>query len=151
MFMHGSWMHIIGNMVYLLIFGDQIEDEFGHFKFLFFYLAAGVGATVAQVMASPESVIPCVGASGAIAGTLGAYLVLHPNNRVRVLVIRSIVMLPASLVLGMWIVMQLFGQVESAAGKASGVAYMAHIGGFVVGVVASFIAKISVGTKAQRR
>jgi len=141
MFMHGSWLHIIGNMVYLFIFGDQIEDEFGHFKFLFFYLAAGLGAAAAQVMADPTSVIPCVGASGAIAGTLGAYLVLHPSNRVQVLVFRSIVYMPASIVLGMWIIMQIFGHIGSVAGQASGVAYMAHIGGFAVGFLVGFLVR----------
>jgi membrane associated rhomboid family serine protease len=145
MFMHASWMHIIGNMLYLYIFGDQIEDEMGHVKFLFFYLTAGVAASIAQVVAAPDSVIPCVGASGAIAGVLGAYLVLHPNNAVRVLVFRSIVFMPANIVLGMWGVMQVLGQVGSEAAQASGVAYMAHIGGFVTGLV------VALGMRLSRR
>ncbi|MBX7143458.1 MAG: rhomboid family intramembrane serine protease [Oligoflexia bacterium] len=134
MFMHGSWMHIIGNMVYLGIFGDQIEDYLGHFKFLLFYLLCGIGAALAHVYADPNSVIPSLGASGAIAGVLGAYLALYPRNRVRVMVGRDIIILPAIVVLGFWIVLQVIGQAGAAAGQASGVAYMAHIGGFVAGM-----------------
>lgn len=133
MFMHASWGHIIGNMVYLWIFGDQIEDRLGHTRFLIFYLLAGIGASLAQVLGDPNSVIPCLGASGAIAGVLGAYLILYPRNQVRVLVFRNIIVLPASLVLGMWVVMQLLGQIGTANAGAPGVAYLAHIGGFAVG------------------
>jgi membrane associated rhomboid family serine protease len=139
MFMHGSWMHIIGNMLYLFIFGDQIEDEWGHLKFLLFYLLAGLGAAIAQISVEPTSVIPCLGASGAIAGVLGAYLVLHPNNRVRVLFYNRIILFPASIVLGFWGVAQILGQVGSIAGQHSGVAYMAHLGGFVVGLFFGFL------------
>ena len=134
MFMHGSWMHIIGNMVYLLIFADQIEDELGHFRFLFFYLVCGLAASVAHILAGPDSVIPSLGASGAIAGVLGAYLIRHPNNPVRVLVRTSVVSLPAYLVLGFWVVLQVIGQMQDVGGMGGGVAYMAHIGGFVAGV-----------------
>lgn len=134
MFMHGSWMHIIGNMVYLGIFGDQIEDYLGHIKFLIFYLLCGVFASLAHVYADPNSVIPSLGASGAIAGVLGAYSALYPKNRVRVMVGRNIIILPALVVLGFWIVLQFIGQVGAAAGKSGGVAYMAHIGGFVAGM-----------------
>jgi len=143
MFMHGSWMHIIGNMVYLLIFADQIEDEMGHLPFLLFYLLAGVGACLAQTYADPNSIIPCVGASGAIAGALGAYLILHPTNRVRVLFFRSLIVLPAWIVLGLWIVLQGMGHVGGAAeGARSGVAYMAHIGGFIVGFIVSIAMRL---------
>ncbi|MEO6094854.1 MAG: rhomboid family intramembrane serine protease [Fibrobacteria bacterium] len=135
MFMHGSWMHILGNMLYLWIFGDQIEDALGHLKFLGFYLLCGLAAAAAQIGYSPDSVIPTLGASGAIAGVLGAYLIKHPTNRVRVLVIRFITHLPAAVVLGFWIVLQVFSQVGIPAGKASGVAYMAHIGGFIAGAI----------------
>jgi membrane associated rhomboid family serine protease len=135
MFMHGSWMHILGNMLYLWIFGDQIEDALGHAKFLVFYLLCGLAAGFAQIVYSPESVIPCLGASGAIAGVLGAYLIKHPTNRVRVLMGRYITHMPAAVVLGFWIVLQIFSQVSTPAGKASGVAYMAHIGGFIAGAV----------------
>jgi membrane associated rhomboid family serine protease len=134
MFMHGGWMHILGNMLYLFIFGDQIEDLLGHAKFLFFYLACGLAAAFAQIIYNPDSIIPTLGASGAIAGVLGAYLIKHPTNRVRVLMGRYITHMPAVVVLGFWIVLQIFSQVSTPAGQASGVAYMAHIGGFAAGV-----------------
>jgi membrane associated rhomboid family serine protease len=137
MFLHGSWGHIIGNMVYLLIFGDQIEDRLGHLRFLLFYLGAGVVAALAQVWGDPSSIVPCVGASGAIAGVLGAYLLLYPRNTVRMLFFRSIINVPASIVLGMWGVMQVLGQLDSASSQAPGVAYLAHLGGFAVGFVVS--------------
>jgi membrane associated rhomboid family serine protease len=137
MFMHASWMHIIGNMVYLLIFGDQIEDKLGHFKFLAFYLVAGVVAALAQILTAPNSVVPTVGASGAIAGVLGAYLMLYPRNAVRVLLFNSVVALPAYYVLGVWVLMQVLGHLGSTGAQAPGVAYMAHIGGFAVGFVVS--------------
>ncbi|MCB0323137.1 MAG: rhomboid family intramembrane serine protease [Bdellovibrionales bacterium] len=135
MFMHGSWMHIIGNMVYLVIFGDQIEDLLGHARFLLFYLACGFAATAAHIIAAPSSTIPSLGASGAIAGVLGAYLLRFSGNRVRVLVFRHITYMPAYLVLGGWFLLQLVGQVGVAAGEATGVAYMAHIGGFIAGLL----------------
>jgi membrane associated rhomboid family serine protease len=135
MFMHGSWMHIIGNMVYLVIFGDQIEDRLGHAKFLAFYLLCGLAAGLAQVVYQPDSIIPCLGASGAIAGVLGAYLVIHPRNRVRVLFFQMLVHLPAVVVLGGWFLLQVFSQISVVGGAGGGVAYMAHIGGFVAGVV----------------
>ena len=132
-FMHGSWMHIIGNMAYLFIFGDQIEDRLGHFKFAIFYLFCGFLASMAHVLIDPNSQIPSLGASGAIAGVLGSYLILYPKNLVKVLVLRSISYLPAFIVLGAWILMQVFGQMGSS-GHGGGVAYMAHIGGFFAGV-----------------
>jgi membrane associated rhomboid family serine protease len=135
MFMHGSWMHIIGNMVYLAIFGDQIEDRLGHIRFFFFYLLCGVAASAAHIAADPTSVIPSLGASGAIAGVLGAYLFCYPGNRVRVLFFRTVLVIPAIIVLGAWFALQLFGQVGASAGESSGIAYMAHIGGFVAGLV----------------
>ncbi len=137
MFMHGSWMHIIGNMVYLGIFGDQIEDRLGHVKFLLFYLLCGVLASLAHIAAAPHSVIPSLGASGAIAGVLGAYLWCYPRNRVRVLVFRYVAIFPAIIVLGAWFALQVFGQMGSGAG--GGIAYMAHIGGFVAGVFLIFV------------
>lgn len=132
MFMHGSWMHILGNMVYLWIFGDQIEDLVGHFKFLMFYLACGLAATMAHIAAGPDSILPSLGASGAIAGVLGAYLIRYASNPVRVLFFRQIIILPASIVLGFWIVLQFVGHAQS---RGTGIAYLAHIGGFVAGVV----------------
>lgn len=141
MFMHGSWMHLLGNMLYLGIFGDQVEDRLGHIRYLLFYLFAGVAATVTQVYADPTSVIPTVGASGAIAGVLGAYLVLHPRNPVKVLFFRDVIVVPASLVLGVWIVFQFLGQAEARQGQG-GVAYMAHIGGFVVGFATGLLLRV---------
>jgi len=141
MFMHGSWMHLIGNMVYLMIFGDQVEDRLGHPRFLLFYLFAGVVATLTQIYADPTSIIPSIGASGAIAGVLGAYLVLYPHNRVKVLLFRDIVVVPALLVLGMWVVLQVLGQVSVQHGQG-GVAYMAHIGGFVVGFATGVLLRV---------
>lgn len=135
MFMHGSWMHIIGNMAYLLIFGDQIEDLLGHVRFVLFYLVCGVAASAAHILVGTDSLIPSLGASGAIAGVLGAYLVMYPKNKVRVLMIRFVTMMPAYIVLGGWIVLQLISQVSLVGGgEGGGVAYMAHIGGFVAGL-----------------
>ena len=135
MFMHAGWLHLGGNMLYLWIFGDNIEDRFGSVKFLIFYLVCGIAATFAQYYVSPGSRIPNVGASGAIAGVLGAYLLLFPHARVRVLLYNQIVAMPALMVLGFWIVLQLISQVGLSAGEATGVAYMAHIGGFVAGLI----------------
>jgi len=140
MFMHGGWMHILGNMLYLWIFGDNIEDNFGHVKFLIFYLVCGVAASFSHIFVDPDSAIPSLGASGAIAGVLGAYLIMFPRNRVRTLLplgfLWTTIELPAVVVLGFWIVIQIFSQ-YTASFKHSGqggVAYMAHIGGFAVGL-----------------
>lgn len=141
MFMHGSWMHIIGNMLYLLIFADQIEDRFGHIKFLIFYLVVGLAGSVAHIVADPNSVIPSLGASGAIAGVLGSYLVLFPHNRVKVFIYNRVSYLPAYIVLALWGVMQVVGQLQDINGQSSGVAYMAHIGGFVAGIILTPILK----------
>jgi len=138
MFMHGSWMHIIGNMLYLIIFGDQIEDTLGHGLYLLFYVVCGLAAGFAHIAVDPGSQIPTLGASGAIAGVLGAYLVRYPNNMVHVLFIRIIVDMPAYIVLGGWLLLQIFSQVSLVQGQHSGVAYMAHIGGFVAGVALLF-------------
>jgi membrane associated rhomboid family serine protease len=135
MFMHGSWMHILGNMLYLWIFGDQIEDLLGHFKFLAFYVVCGLAAALAQIVWHPDSVIPTLGASGAIAGVLGAYLIKYPHNRVRVLVMRMITHMPAWIVLGFWIALQFISQAGTPKGSGGGVAYWAHIGGFIAGAV----------------
>lgn len=141
MFMHGSWMHIFGNMLYLWIYGDQIEDLLGKLKFIIFYLLCGFAAAAAQIMANPESIIPCLGASGAIAGVLGGYLMKYPTNGVRVILGNSVVVMPAFVVLGGWIALQVIEQMNSLAGKSGGggVAYMAHIGGFVAGVILVFV------------
>jgi membrane associated rhomboid family serine protease len=143
MFMHGGWLHLFGNMLYLWIFGDNVEDEFGPLQFLAFYLLCGIAATFAQFYFSVGSSIPNVGASGAIAGVLGAYIVMFPSAKVNVLVGRQVVALPAVVVLGMWIVLQLFSGVGSIAQtgttETGGVAYMAHVGGFAAGLLMSFL------------
>lgn len=141
MFMHAGWAHLLGNMLYLWIFGDNVEDRIGHVKFLIFYLICGLAATFAQVAVNSASSVPNLGASGAISGVLGAYLVMFPNGRVNVLMGRGLVQLPALVVLGLWIVLQLFlgfGSLSSPT-EGGGVAYMAHIGGFVAGLVMAFL------------
>ncbi|MGQ0641331.1 MAG: rhomboid family intramembrane serine protease [Gemmatimonadaceae bacterium] len=139
MFMHASWLHIGGNMLYLWIFGDNIEDRIGRAKFLAFYLICGIAASAAHIMFGPDSRIPSLGASGAIAGVLGAYLVLFPRRGVRVLLGRQIVTMPAFIVLGLWILLQIFSQISVVGAEGGGVAYMAHIGGFVAGLVLIFL------------
>ncbi len=139
MFMHGGWLHLLGNMLYLWIFGDNVEDRLGHVPFLAFYLVAGFAATFAQYAANSGSAIPNVGASGAIAGVLGAYLYMFPQARVDVLLGRQVVAMPAFIVLGFWIVLQLMSGVGSIAPTeqtedTGGIAYMAHVGGFVAGL-----------------
>ena len=138
MFMHASWLHLGGNMLYLLIFGDNVEDRFGHYKFLIFYLLCGMAATFAQYILAPYVEVPNLGASGAIAGVLAAYLILMPGQKIRVLVAAWIVRLPAILVIGAWIGLQLLsgiGTLSTMNAGSGGVAYMAHIGGFAAGLV----------------
>jgi membrane associated rhomboid family serine protease len=135
MFMHASWLHIGGNMLYLWIFGDNIEDRIGHAKFLVFYLICGFAASAADILFKTDSVIPSLGASGAIAGVLGANLVLFPKRQVRVLMAGRVVNMPAFMVLGFWILLQIFSQISVVGAESGGVAYMAHIGGFVAGLV----------------
>lgn len=134
MFMHANWLHLLSNMLYLWIFGDNVEDRLGHAKFLIFYLLCGIAATYAQAFFNPSSDIPNLGASGAIAGVLGAYLVLFPGGRVRVMMGRGIIPMPALVVIGFWAVLQLFS-IFGATADTGGVAYMAHVGGFVAGLV----------------
>jgi membrane associated rhomboid family serine protease len=137
MFLHGGWMHLGGNMLYLWIFGDNIEKAMGHARFLLFYLACGIAAGLAHIVFSGASNVPTVGASGAISGVLGGYLVLFPQNRVRVLTRAGVVAMPAIAVLGFWILIQLVSGLGSLAvtSQTGGVAYMAHVGGFVAGLV----------------
>jgi membrane associated rhomboid family serine protease len=141
MFMHGGLMHLGGNLLYLWIFGDNVEHRFGSATFLVFYLACGLAATFAQVVLDPDSVIPNLGASGAISGVLGAYLVLFPRNSVRALVFYFVVRVPALVVLGLWIVFQFVNGYGAlfASEQTGGVAYGAHIGGFVAGVVGAWL------------
>lgn len=135
MFMHGGWMHLIGNMVFLWIFGNNIEDYFGRVKFFIFYLLSGIAATALYTLFNPSSEIPLVGASGAIAGVMGAYLVLHPRAEITCLIVFFIiqfVVLPAKVVLGIWFALQI---VMSMLGSSTGggVAWLAHVGGFLFG------------------
>ena len=143
-FLHGGWMHFIGNMWFLMIFGDNVEDRLGHFGYLIFYLGCGVAASAAHMAASPESTIPTIGASGAIAGVMGAYLLLYPRAKVLtlvpILIFFHMLVLPAPLFLGVWFVIQFFqGTFAITSTQASGVAWWAHIGGFVTGVIVAAV------------
>jgi len=144
MFLHGGWAHIAGNMLYLWVFGDNVEDSFGHFRFLLFYLLSGAIAALTLAFFSPGSTVPTVGASGAIAGVLGAYFVMFPRSRILTLVplffIPWFVQIPALFYLGFWFLMQLLNgtmELSARAGMAGGVAWWAHAGGFVAGIVLS--------------
>jgi len=145
MFLHGSWSHVIGNMWYLWIFGDNVEDRVGHGRFIAFYLLCGAGAALGQVAIDPTSTLPMIGASGAIAGVMGAYFVLYPRSRVLTLlpwIFIQIVELPATVLLGFWFLMQLFSAgaiAVTASTHGGGVAFMAHVAGFVLGVGGIFV------------
>jgi membrane associated rhomboid family serine protease len=147
MFLHGSILHIAGNMLFLWVFGNNIEDRLGRLKFVFFYLACGIVATLAQSFALPGSIGPLIGASGAIAGVLGAYLILFPRAMVTTLVFIFFIRIPAVVVLGLWFVMQLVQGVGAPAG-AGGIAYYAHIGGFVAGILLLLIFRPRRGSPA---
>lgn len=145
MFMHGGFAHLIGNLVYLWIFGDNVEHRFGAGPFLLLYLASGLAGTVAQVMIDPGSVVPNLGASGAISGILGAYLVLFPRNRVYAVFFFSVISIPAIVAIGVWIVFQLFnglGSIMLSEQTTGGIAYGAHIGGFVAGLVLAMVLRV---------
>ncbi len=137
MFMHGGFLHVGGNMLYLWIFGDNVEDSMGHFRYLVFYLVCGVAAALTQGLVDPSSEAPMIGASGAISGVLGAYILLHPRATIRVLIFLgffvTIAHIPAWIVLGVWFGMQLLSA-TSASASGPGVAFFAHIGGFVSGL-----------------
>jgi rhomboid family protein len=138
MFLHGGWMHLGGNMLYLWIFGDNLEKAMGHVRFLVFYLVCGIAAGLAHIVFNARSNVPTVGASGAISGILGGYMVMFPRNRVRVLTRGGIAAVPAFVMLGLWILIQLVSSVGSVARTeetGGGVAFLAHVGGFVAGVV----------------
>jgi len=138
MFMHGGWMHLIGNMLYLWVFGNNVEDAMGHARFVVFYLLCGTAAVLAQALPDPDSAIPMIGASGAISGVLGAYLLLYPHARVLVAIPLGIIIhtmrIPAGLVLGFWFVMQLISSAATT-DQQGGVAFGAHIGGFIAGML----------------
>src|SRR5919197_4864651 len=146
MFLHGGWMHVIGNMWYLWIFGDNVEDRLGHGRFIVFYLLCGIAAAIGQIAIDPYSTLPTIGASGAIAGVMGAYFVLYPHSRVLTLIpwiFIQIVELPAIILLGVWFLMQLFSAAGAIAVTASthrgGVAFAAHVAGFVMGVIGVYV------------
>jgi membrane associated rhomboid family serine protease len=149
MFLHGSWSHVIGNMWYLWIFGDNVEDRVGHGRFIAFYLLCGIAAGLGQIAMDPSSTLPTIGASGAIAGVMGAYFVLYPNSRVLTLVFiffyYEIFELPAIVLLGFWFLIQLFSAGAIAVTASShgdgGVAFMAHVAGFIFGMIAVFVFK----------
>jgi membrane associated rhomboid family serine protease len=144
MFMHAGWMHIAGNMVFLWAFGPEIEDAMGRMTYLVFYLLSGVVASVAQIAAMHGSTVPNLGASGAIAGVMGAFLITYPRDRIKTLLFfgffAQITVLPAALLIGLWFLIQIFSQVGSVANvQSGGVAYMAHVGGFIFGAVTARI------------
>ena len=155
MFLHGGWMHLGGNMLYLWIFGDNLERAMGTLKFLVFYLLCGLAASAAHIFFKLHTAIPAVGASGAISGVLGGYILLFPKNRVRVLTRGGVAHVPAVVVLGIWIVLQLIngvGTIATTSETGGGVAFMAHIGGFVAGLalVKLFAARPAVSGSASR-
>jgi membrane associated rhomboid family serine protease len=152
MFMHAGLVHLGSNMLYLWIFGDNVEDRFGHVKFTIFYLLSGLAATFAQLAFSIGSSVPNLGASGAIAGVLGAYILMFPRGKVHVLMGRAVIPMPALVVIGLWIVLQIFSGIGSIASTAQtgGVAYMAHIGGFLAGFLFAFLFRGRLGAQSSR-
>lgn len=157
MFMHGGWLHLIGNMLFLWVFGDNIEVVLGHFGYLLFYLAGGLAASFAHILLTPDSTIPSVGASGAISAVLGAYIVFFPGNRIRTIVFFffiTITYVPALIFLGIWFLTQLFNGVASIGvqtAQTGGVAFWAHVGGFVFGLLVGFLMKGRVSRKFVNR
>ncbi len=153
MFMHGGWLHLIGNMLFLWIYGNNVEDYFGGLKFVLFYLLSGLAAIALYTLFGASSEIPLVGASGAIAGTMGAYIVLHPKARITVLIIFffiQFIKIPARIVLGIWFFMQLFMSLRDST-TGGGIAWMAHVGGFLFGfVLLKFLTKLY-GRRGPRR
>ena len=145
MFMHGGWMHLIGNMLFLWVFGGNVEDSMGQMRFLLFYLLSGVGAAAAQIFSAPDSIVPMVGASGAIGGVMGGYLMLYPRVKVHILVPIFIIYwtfrVPAWAMLGYWVGMQFIEGIIYQGSSSGGIAFWAHVGGFVVGATAVFFLK----------
>ncbi len=144
-FIHGGWLHLLGNMLYLFIFGDNVEDRLGHWRYVMFYLASGICAGLVHGTLFSQSSVPCVGASGAIAGVLAAYMFFYPKARVSTLfiifVFVRIVRLPAVVLLGLWIVLQIVSGMTELSVRTGGVAWFAHIGGFAAGAVLAFVLK----------
>jgi len=150
MFMHAGWLHLGSNMLYLWIFGDNVEDRFGHVKFIIFYLLCGLAAFFAQLAFIPGSNLPNLGASGAIAGVLGAYILLFPQGKIKVLLGTQVIQVSALIVIGLWIVLQLFSGIGSitTTAQTGGVAFVAHIGGFLAGLLLTFLFRGSRGAQA---
>lgn len=141
-FLHGGWLHFLGNMWFLFIFGDNVEDRFGHTGFVIFYLLTGAAASLSHLVSAPGSSVPTIGASGAIAGVMGAYMYLYPHAKVLTLVpifiFIQIIVLPAPIYLGIWFAIQFFQGAFAITAEATGVAWWAHIGGFAVGLIAAW-------------
>ena len=154
MFMHGGWAHIIGNMLFLMVFGDNVEDAFGHFGYLVFYLGTGLAASAAHILLNPGSTIPSVGASGAISGILGAYIIFFGGNAIRVLIGYFVTVVPAWMMIGLWAVQQFIATYGSLAvteqTSGGGVAYAAHAGGFLAGLILAVLLRGTIGRPEQR-
>ncbi|HKA09353.1 MAG TPA: rhomboid family intramembrane serine protease [Candidatus Dormibacteraeota bacterium] len=153
MFLHAGWWHLLGNMLFLFVFGDNVEDAFGHVRYLLFYLVCGVLAGLAQVLLAPDASLPGVGASGAISGVLAAYLIMFGTNPVRVLLGFFPLVVPAYVMIGVWIVLQFFNGLAGVAqtAQSGGVAYGAHIGGFVGGIVLTLVLRPSSSRRPRSR
>jgi membrane associated rhomboid family serine protease len=157
MFLHGGWLHFLGNMLYLWIFGDNVEDRLGHGKYVAFYLFCGAAAAIGQTALQPSSVVPMIGASGAIAGVMGAYFVLYPHSRVITAVFifffLDLVEIPAIFFLGIWFLMQFFSGVGSLGSEAAegGIAFWAHIGGFAAGAIIGLVSRTAEANARRRR
>ncbi len=151
MFLHGGWMHLIGNMTYLYIFGDNIEDVFGKFKFIFFYISCGIFAGLCQALFDIKSEVPMIGASGAISGVLGAYLILFPKKEIKIFfwffIFIKIFRIPAMYVIGCWIFFQFFNLNNS---EESNIAYLAHIGGFIAGIILTIMFRKKISNHSKR-
>lgn len=156
MFLHGGWLHILGNMLYLWIFGDNVEDRLGHARYLMFYLFCGAIAALGQTATNPHSLVPMIGASGAVAGVMGAYFVLYPHSRVLTAVFLvfflDLIEIPAIFFLGIWFLMQLFSGVGSIGAETAdgGVAFWAHVGGFAAGAALGGLSRLAEHTRRQR-
>ncbi len=153
MFMHGGWAHIIGNMLFLWVFGDNVEDAFGHLGYLVFYLLTGLAASAAHIILNPGSPIPSVGASGAISGVLGAYLIFYGSNSIRVLIGWFLTVVPAWMMIGLWAVQQFiatYGSLAMTEQTTGGVAYAAHAGGFLAGLIVAALLRGTIGRPEQR-
>jgi membrane associated rhomboid family serine protease len=155
MFMHGGWFHILGNLWFLWVFGDNVEDSMGSLRFVLFYSSCGLAASLAHVVSSPSSAVPVVGASGAIGGIMGAYAVLYPRVPVHMLVVLGFfftrIVVPAYLMLGYWFLLQLLGGIPALHGAGTGVAFWAHIGGFAAGVALIPLFRVPERVEAHRR